>query len=178
MPITMSTALHFWVAIDAMTAVELLESDFVVITDLVRAHARERGDATALSDPNRTLSWRELDDLIERVAARLQSEGVGRGGTVAIGGYNSIGYVLAFFGALRAGAAAALLTTSASAQSLNDMLADSRAKHVFLDANMAARLTVHGGVQAIAYDDAGLHTPLTEWMASAGTRAAPVDVQP
>jgi acyl-CoA synthetase (AMP-forming)/AMP-acid ligase II len=116
-----------------MHAADLLASEFAPVTDILRARAAELGDSVALSDPNRSVSWTELDALVDRVAARLQADGIGPGDTVAIAGSNAVGYVLALFGTLRTGAAAALLTTSASDQALLDMLLDSGARHLFLD---------------------------------------------
>ncbi len=116
-----------------MTAAELLASDFANHADIVAAHALEQPDEIAIVDEARRISWRGFDDLVDRTAARLQSEGVGQGDNVAICGYNSIAYAAVFIAALRIGAAAAPLTSSASAASLGQMLLDSAATHLFAD---------------------------------------------
>jgi long-chain acyl-CoA synthetase len=79
-------------------------------------------------------SWSELDRAVEGVARSLASAGAARGARVAILAANSIPYVEAFFGALRAGCAVVPLPTSASPESLSAMLADSGATAVFTDA--------------------------------------------
>jgi acyl-CoA synthetase (AMP-forming)/AMP-acid ligase II len=157
-----------------MRADDLLRSDFTTIGDLVRARANELGDRQALVEGEKRVGWRELDALVDRVAARLQAEGVRRGDSVVIGGYNAIAYVTAFLGSLRAGAAAALLTVSATPEALVAMVADSGARHLFLDRALAERLApiaLPDGVQAIGFDD------LARWMAPAGVQAEPVDIR-
>jgi acyl-CoA synthetase (AMP-forming)/AMP-acid ligase II len=158
-----------------MLADDLLRSDFTTAGDLIRARAGELGDQQALIDDHGGLSWREMDALVNRVAAQLQANGIRRGDSVAIGGYNAIPYVIAFFGALRAGAAAALLTVSAAPEPLIAMLADSGARHLFLDRAMAERLAAVAlpeGVQAIGFDG------LDAWAAPAGAQPEPVDIRP
>ena len=60
-----------------MTRANLLETDFATLPDLVRAHAAERPDAIAAADPARRLSWSELDEMVDRIAARLQAQRCG-----------------------------------------------------------------------------------------------------
>src|SRR3546814_8401967 len=73
-----------------MTSIEMLDGDFAALPDLVRAHAAERPDAVAAADPLRRLSWSELDQLTDRIAARLQQDGFARGDRTAIAGLNSV----------------------------------------------------------------------------------------
>jgi acyl-CoA synthetase (AMP-forming)/AMP-acid ligase II len=156
-----------------LLADELLQSDFAPLSELIRARAAEQGGRQVLADAEASLTWRKLDALIDRVAARLQADGVGRGDTVAIAGANAIPYALALFGALRAGAAAALLTVTASPEALTAMLADSAARHLFLDRAMAERLTaLPPEVTPVAFDR------LHEWMAPSGATPAPVAIGP
>jgi acyl-CoA synthetase (AMP-forming)/AMP-acid ligase II len=116
-----------------MNAADLIASDFANHADIVAAHAAERPEVIAIVDAERRISWRDFDDLVDRTASRLQSEGIGPGENVAICGYNSIAYVAVFIAALRIGAAAAPLTSSASAEALGQMLRDSGATHLFAD---------------------------------------------
>ena len=152
------------------SSADLLGQPFADHSDLFRAHAAEQPDAVAIADEAGRLSWRELDALVERVAARLQAEGVGRGGAVAVVGQNSIAYGAVFLAVIRTGAAVAPLTTSATPEALAAMLADSGARHLFADP--AIELDVPPSVQRI-----DLHA-LPAWMAPAGTRATPVTVAP
>jgi len=116
-----------------MTAADLLASEFANHAEIVAAHAAEQPDEIAVVDAERRISWRDFDALVDRSAARLQSEGVGPRDNVAICGYNSITYAAVFIAALRIGAAAAPLTSSASAEALGQMLHDSAATHLFAD---------------------------------------------
>lgn len=156
-----------------MRADELLQSDFVTLGELIRARAAELGDRQALVDAEGNLSWREMDALVDRIATRLQAEGVERGDVVAIAGYNAIPYALAFFATLRIGAAAALLTVSATPEALTAMLADSGARHLFLDAAVAERLgELPLGVTLIAFG------AIEAWAAPPNARPTPVEIRP
>ena len=57
---------------------------------------------------------------------------------VAVGGLNSLEYLAVFLGALRAGAAVAPLPTGAITAQLATMVADSGARHFFVDATVPA----------------------------------------
>ncbi|CAM3229077.1 Long-chain-fatty-acid--CoA ligase [Sphingomonas antarctica] len=125
-----------------MTAADLLACDLANHADIVAAHAVEQPDTIAIVDAERRVSWRDFDALVDATAARLQSEGVGPGDNVAICGYNSVAYAAVFIAALRIGAAAAPLTSSASRESLGQMLRDSAASHLFADTSFEIPLPV------------------------------------
>ena len=59
-----------------MNAAALFESDFATLPDLVRAHASERGAKIAVADDRATLTYAQLDHLMDRVAAGLQRDNV------------------------------------------------------------------------------------------------------
>ncbi|WP_232328622.1 MULTISPECIES: class I adenylate-forming enzyme family protein [Sphingomonas] len=152
------------------SSAELLAADFADHSELFRAHAAEQPDKIAIADGDGRISWGTLDALVDRIAARLQAEGVGKGGTVAIVGSNSIAYGAAFLAAIRTGAAAAPLTTSATPEALTAMLADSGAKHLFADPGI--EMAVPPGVDRISLHDLGA------WLPSEGSRPQPVTVAP
>lgn len=152
------------------SSAELLAQAFADYSELLRAQAAEQPDKIAIADEVGRIGWAELDDKVERVAARLQAEGIGKGDAVAIAGLNSIAYGIVFLGAVRTGAAAAPLTHSATPEALSAMLRDSGARHLFADPGLA--LDMPAGVERIALDT------LDAWMPSAGTRARPVPVEP
>jgi fatty-acyl-CoA synthase len=131
-----------------------------------------RPAAIALRDETGELTWAELADRIERIAARLQETGLQRSQSVAILGTSTIAYALVFLAAVRAGGVAAPLTTSASPEQLAGMAADSGAAHIFID---RAKLTELGpdcfpGMSRIILDE-----ELDEWMGPGGTSAAPFE---
>lgn len=156
--------------VSSLSSAELLSRDFADHSEVFRADAAEHPDKLALADEDGRISWGELDALVERIAAKLQGEGVGKGGAVAIAGLNSIAYGAVFLAAIRTGAAAAPLTTSATPEALTAMLIDSGAKHLFADPAIA--MEVPAGVERIS-----LHN-LEAWLPPEGTRSAPVRVAP
>lgn len=158
----------------------LLTSDFALLADVVAAHARERPTATAVADEARAINWQTLDDMANRIAARLQREGIGVGSATAIVGLNSVEQVAVFIATLRAGAIAGLLTNSATGEGIAAMLHDTGARHLFLDAQAAATLSGQdtADVTRIAMDGSDAGTPLESWMDAAGSTPAPVTVAP
>ncbi|GMM93666.1 class I adenylate-forming enzyme family protein [Qipengyuania sp. MTN3-11] len=136
--------------------------------DILARWARSQPDALALQDEAGALTWAEFHDRIERIAARLAADGLERGQAVAILGTSSIAYALVFLAAVRAGGVAAPLTTSASAEQLAAMAADSGARHIFVDRAKLAELgeDCFAGMDRIVLDEA-----LDDWMAPAGSRA-------
>ena len=130
--------------------------------------AEVQPEAVALRDESGTLSWSRMVDRIERIAAWLVADGLERGQSVAILGTSSIAYALVFLAAVRAGGVAAPLTTSASAEQLAGMTADSGARHIFIDRAKLEELGEDSffGMERIVLDEA-----LDGWMAPAGTRA-------
>ncbi len=165
---------------DAMTSTAMLESAFATLPDLVRAHAVERPDAVAAADPERRLSWAELDALTDRIATRLQADGFAKGDRTAIAGLNSVEQVAVILGTLRAGGVAGLITNSATGEQMAAMIADTGARHLFLDSAAAASLA---GLDVrasdrIAMDESDAGTRLSAWMAAPGARPAPVAVAP
>jgi acyl-CoA synthetase (AMP-forming)/AMP-acid ligase II len=135
------------------------------VPDLVRLHARERPSHPALIQDYaegvrqglRRLTYGELDALMDRVAARLQREGVRPREAVAICAANSIEYAALFLGALRAGAVVVPLSPSATPESIARMREDSGARLYF-------------GADELA--------DLERWAAEGATGPEPVVIEP
>ncbi|MBA3942175.1 MAG: 4-coumarate--CoA ligase [Sphingopyxis sp.] len=161
-----------------MTSQTMLESDFATLPDLVRAHASERPDDIAAADAARRLSWSELDAYMDRIAARLQQDGFAKGDRTAIAGLNSVEQMAAILGTLRAGGVAGLITNSATGEQMAAMIADTGARHLFLDASAAASLDGQHVTASdrIAIDGSNAGSPIEQWIAPAGTRPAPVEI--
>lgn len=156
----------------------LLDESFGSFPGLVAAWGEYRGDAPALYDGSVTLSWREVADRVERIAARLQADGLQRGQAVSILGTTTVNYALIYLAAIRAGGCAAPLTTSASPEQLAGMAKDSGALHLFVD---RAKLNELGGFKLPVERQIVLDEELDAFMAPAGTKAAPfepVDTDP
>ncbi|MDP3855963.1 class I adenylate-forming enzyme family protein [Phenylobacterium sp.] len=164
-----------------MSAEELLTQDFGTLADVIRAQAQALGAKPALVDANRTISYAELDELMDRVAAALQREGVGRADVAAACATTSAEYAATFFGILRAGAVVAPLAPSSTPESLVMMLQDSGAKVFFLDAGVARQLE---GVadqitaQRVALDGSSAGIAFEDWLAPKGSKPTPVTVDP
>ncbi|MGQ3102179.1 MAG: class I adenylate-forming enzyme family protein [Sphingopyxis solisilvae] len=163
-----------------MTSNEMLDGAFATLPDLVRAHAAERPDAVAAADAERRLSWSELDQLTDRIAARLQQDGLQKGDRTAIAGLNSVEQMAVILGTLRAGGVAGLITNSATGEQMAAMIADTAARHLFLDAEAKASLEGHdiAASDLIAMDGSDAGTPLTDWIAPAGAAPQPVAIGP
>ena len=148
----------------------LLDAPFGSFPALLEAWSAFRGDAPALDDGTTALNWSELGERVERIAAKLQADGLERGQAVAILGTSTTAYALVFLAAIRAGGCAAPLTTSASPDQLAAMVADSGAAHLFVD---RAKLDELGDRSLFAGQQIILDEDLDAWMAPAGTRAQP-----
>lgn len=154
---------------------ETLQAELGGFSKVISGWAERQPDALALRDDKGDLTWAELDDRVERIAAKLVETGLERGQSVAILGYSSAAYALVFLAAVRAGGVAAPLTTSASPEQLAGMAADSGARHIFID---RAKLTELGedcfdGLERIVLDE-----ELDAWMAGERARAPAFDPDP
>ncbi|WP_353229832.1 class I adenylate-forming enzyme family protein [Novosphingobium sp.] len=164
-----------------MTIADVMAAEFLPLPTILAAHAARRGAAIALADEHTQLTWAEMDAVTDRIAAGLQAAGVMPRDPVAIAASNSVTAACAFLGILRAGAAAALLTSTASGETVMAMLADSGARALFLDAAMAdkiAHLPFPAGVTRVATDDSSAGIALSQWLPPPGTAPAQVDIQP
>ncbi|HWK34942.1 class I adenylate-forming enzyme family protein [Sphingomonas sp.] len=142
------------------TAAEILAQPFGTLSDLIAAHARERGDRTALAQDDRTLSYAALDTAMNNVAAAIQREGVAPRTAIAIAAAPSIEYACAFLGALRAGCVPAPLAPSSTGDQMAAMIADCGAPILFLDAAAAATLGDRPvAAKRVALDDSDAGIP-------------------
>jgi acyl-CoA synthetase (AMP-forming)/AMP-acid ligase II len=82
---------------------------------------------------------------MDRVAASLQRDGVGEGEAIAICAGSSARYAAIFLGALRAGVVVAPLAPSSTSASFASMLADAKARLLFVDAAALEALGGDGG---------------------------------
>ena len=162
------------------TADALLASDFATMPDLIRSHAVYRPNHVAVIDGERSVTFAELDALIDRAAAALQRDGVAPRGTVAICGPSSIEYVTVFIAALRVGAAACPLAPSSTAEQLGMMIRDCGGTIAFVDD--AASIALDGISEPVAAKRIALegdrNPAFAAWLAPAGAKPAPVTIDP
>jgi long-chain acyl-CoA synthetase len=102
--------------------------DFIALDALVGQTAAIAPDRIAVIDGERQLSYAGLNDLINRVAASLQTDGLQPRDVISICGSSSIEYVATFLGALRAGIAVAPLAPSSTPHDFAAMVKDSGQK--------------------------------------------------
>ena len=151
------------------------QPDFQDLPSLLAAHARQRPDAMALREGAQTLSYRGLDERMDRVAATLQQTGFKPGDTLAVCAGSSIDYVVLFMGALRAGLAVAPLAPSSTAAQLAAMVDDADSRLIFLDAATAAQdVPWPARAQQIRLDDGAFEA----WLQPQGSRPTPVAIDP
>jgi len=127
------------------TAKQILDSEFGLLCDLIDCHARERGSKSALVHGDEILTYRGLNEAMDRIAAALRRQGVAAGDAVVIVSETDIACALALLGALRAGCTPTPLPPSATPTQLLAMIEDCRATLVFADADASLAL---GGTPA------------------------------
>jgi acyl-CoA synthetase (AMP-forming)/AMP-acid ligase II len=149
------------------------ELEFDTIAARIRRHAAANPGQRAVSDEARDISYRELDDLMDRVALALQRDGVAPRDTIATCALSSVEYLATFLGALRVGVAVAPLAPGSTPAQLAAMVADCGAKILFLDASTAEAFAGLG-IPKIALDGSGFWA----WLAAEGARPEPVEIDP
>ena len=147
------------------------------LSDLIREHARNQGAHLALTGEGESLSYAQLDALVDRIAVALQRNGVQPGQAIAICALNSVRYGALFLGALRAGVVVAPLPPSASAETLSVMLGDAGARLLF--AHQSAPQDLPGAaVQRVSLDGVAPGQAWGDWLAPEGAQPEPVQVPP
>ncbi len=157
------------------------EAAFGTLPGLIRGHAARHPANVALIEGKRRVSYGELDELMDRVAASLQLDAVAPQACIAICATSSIEYATVFLGALRAGVAVAPLAPSCTAEELAGMAADAGAQLFFLDAAVAQSLepvAARIGARRIALDGSGAGEALDAWLAPQGARPREVPIEP
>ncbi len=149
-----------------------MEEDSYEIADLIPRHAVKRPDAIALIEGPHRFSYAELDRRMDRIAAALQRDALGRGATIGIAALSSIEYMTTFLGAVRIGVAVAPLPTSASPDALARMIADSGAALLFVDD--AGREALGGRTSAARV--IGFGDECDAWIGASPARPVPVVV--
>ena len=159
----------------------LADIGFGTVAGLIRGYAARQPSHPALVHDGRTVTYSQLDALLDRVAAALQREGLAPRDAIAICATTSIEYAAVYMGALRAGVVVAPLAPSCTAEELAGMAADAGAKLLFLDAGVAKTLEpVTGKIPAprIALDASAAGRAVLDWLAPENAVPAAVEVQP
>ena len=101
-------------------------------------------------DRPRALSHRELDRACNAMAAGLAARGLGRGDRVAICAVNRLEYLVALFGAMRAGCVPVMVNIKLPEETVRFILADSGSRIVFADGDFAPEPP--SGVAPVSFD--------------------------
>jgi acyl-CoA synthetase (AMP-forming)/AMP-acid ligase II len=160
---------------------DLSEQPFGTISDLIEQYAAQRPKNTAVIQYERVLDYAAFNQLIDRVAAALQRDGLQPGDALAICAATSIEYAAVFLGGVRAGVAIAPLAPSSTVDSLASMATDAGAKLFFVDAAVAAELAPAAdriAAKLVALDDSPAGTRFMEWLAPEGARPTHVTIDP
>ncbi len=105
------------------------------VADFIDAHiAQGRAGKTAFIDPDAALTYGELCADTHRVANLLRACGVEMENRVALLAHDTVRWPAIFWGAIRAGVIPAALNTLLSAEQYRYILADTRAKALFISA--------------------------------------------
>ncbi|MGC5255415.1 class I adenylate-forming enzyme family protein [Gordonia sp. DT218] len=112
----------------------------VPVAALPPSMARMYGGRAAVVDGDRVVSYDELDVETSRVAAALRASGVGDRDVVLLHLANSIEFVVAYYGSLRAGATVTLVNPLQPVPGLRAQLAETGAVAAFTGAEQLERL--------------------------------------
>jgi amino acid adenylation domain-containing protein len=129
------------------------------VHELVAAQARRTPEATALAFGGRELSYRELDDRADALAARLRGLGVGPDVVVAISAERSLEMAVAVLGVLKAGGAYAPIDPGYPPDRVAFMLADSDAPVLLTQRHLLERLPEHEAVTVCLDDSDAFEAP-------------------
>ncbi|MBX3619657.1 MAG: acyl--CoA ligase [Rhizobacter sp.] len=156
------------------------EHDFGVIADLIRNHARRDPSHTAIVDASASVTYAQLDAMMDRVAAALKRDGVKPQQAIAICAYSSVHYAAIFLGALRAGVVVAPLAPGSTPEQLKGMLTDADAKILFTEAatTEAVKAAEALNIPRVSLDGSPVGMQLKDWVAPAGTAFKPAKMQP
>jgi long-chain acyl-CoA synthetase len=136
------------------------------LADLVRNMARTKPDKTAFIAGAESLTWIELDQAVDRVAAGLRSRGLAPGDRVGLLMPNGLDFVMAYFGTLRADLVAVPLNTGYTAAELDYQIGNAGASLVIADPTLAS----------VVPNGEAIVTGTAEWAQL--TAASPEQIQP
>lgn len=121
----------------------------LIVRDFLEQSAERSPEKTALVCDNQRLSYREVDQLANRVAHALINLGVKRGDRVAVFLPNSIETVVGIFGILKAGATFVVINPTTKRDKFLYILANCRASALIADSRTDLTGFSEGGAGAV-----------------------------
>jgi long-chain acyl-CoA synthetase len=125
------------------------------LAELVRAAAQEHPSKPALIDDGRTVTWSELDSLVDQAAGGFHSTGRAPGDRIGILLPNTIEFAVAYFGVLRAGLVAVPFNTAYTASELSYQVADAATTAVVTDTELTGALSDLSDDQLVVVGEPG-----------------------
>src|SRR6059036_3709378 len=104
----------------------------ITLQDRLREVAREVGDKPALLMGDRSVTFREIDQLSDRLAAALAKRGVRPGDRVTIFMPNCVEFVIAFYGTLKIGGVVNPINAQSKEREVRFQVDDAGAKAVLV----------------------------------------------
>lgn len=114
-----------------------MDENFATLLETV---ADEAGDRTAIIHGETRVTWTELEERAARLAGFLSERGVGTGDRVAIAMHNSPEYVEVLFATMKLRAAPVNVNHRYRARELTEILGDSGASALFVDASLTSEV--------------------------------------
>lgn len=106
----------------------------------LRSTALRQPDSDALKFGDRSYTYAELDERVDRTAHVLTDYGVSKGDRIGLMGANSDHFVIAFFAALRLGAIVVPVNPASAPMEVDYLIEDSGATAVIFDPGVAATI--------------------------------------
>lgn len=104
------------------------------LPDMFDASVKKHGDKTCLNFLGKTMTYKEVGAAVDAFAKSLQDQGIGKGNTVGLCLPNSPFYIIAYYGALKAGAIVA---------NFNPLYADKEIEHQINDSKTDIMVAVN-----------------------------------
>ncbi|MEN6641057.1 MAG: amino acid adenylation domain-containing protein [Armatimonadia bacterium] len=122
------------------------------IHELFMVRAREKPDALAAAYRTQALTYGQLDEITDKLAAHLASLGAGPGRAVGMYTTPGLDIPIAFMGVLKTGAACLPLDPAHPMERVSFMIEDSEAALVVASSRLAETLQVRPGVRVVPLD--------------------------
>ncbi len=154
------------------------------MTGFAATLARERPDEIAVRDPQKSFSWSEVDEVLNRAVNALLDADLGAERRIAVFAENAAETALANLAGLLAGASVVPVNFHLTAEEVAYILDDAQARVLFVDAataergrEAAARSGVHTVIGWAGAQGAEL-LPWAQWLAASRNDDPPADMAP
>ena len=169
-------------AITASPKTEAFTCREIALHDRLREVARELGEKTALRMGDRAVSYRELDAMSDRLAGALAKRGVRKGDRVTLFIPNSVEFVVAFYGTLKAGGVVNPINIQSKEREVRFQVEDAGARLVLYHVALAPVIDqVRSELRDVRFIAAGGEAPdgverLDDLLAESATAPVPVSM--